>query len=471
MIKKENVKAVESYLDDLAEREMFNGTVMLCEGNKILLKKAYGYANFEWKVKNTIDTKYKIGSITKPLTACLIILLAQEKLLRFDDKINKYIENTPKKWKDITIDHLLTHASGITNFQEHKDWSSKLIYQTFKPLEFLKIIMEMKQEFKPGKGFFYSNSGYFLLGIIIEKVTKSSYEEAMNKYVFKPLKMTNSGGCSDTEVIPKLACGYDLNNSENDKKEIAPYSNMSTPFSAGGLYSTAEDLFKFSQGLENKNFLKKKYYKYLTNGLKQIDNILLSEYTYGWFRNSIRTPDRIQREFICHNGVIPGYNCRIDKILNENIFIAFLSNVLDWSGLKTDLYNMAAQVMVKLHPNENVEPSGIIKNKVKFLDEGRDVTLLKKNRNEISLSCIFENKKDDESVFFINKTKNNLKLYWLDIYGNRKGGFIMNPDKPIGTKWMTLYVVWEITDEEDNSLGFFKIHRQGELNVDIVENK
>ena len=471
MIKKENIKAVESYLDDLAEREMFNGTVLIGEGNKILFKKAYGYANFEWKVKNTIDTKFKIGSITKPFTACLIILLTQEKLLRFDDKISKYIENTPKKWKDITIDQLLTHASGITNFQMHKDWSSKLIYQTFKPLEFLKIIMEMKQEFKPGKDFSYSNSGYFLLGIIIEKVTGSSYEEAMKKYIFEPLKMTNSGICSDEEVITGFATGYTLNNSENDKIEIASYSNMSTPFSAGGLYSTAEDLFKFSKGLENKDFLKKKYYKYLTNGLKRIDDMMMNEYTYGWFRNSIKTPDNIKREFIFHNGVIPGYNCRMDKMLDENIFIAFLSNVLDWSGLKTDLYNMAAQVMVKLHPNENVKPCVENKNKVKFLDEGRDVTLVKNNKNEIFLSCIFENKKDDAPVFFVNKTENNLKLYWLDIYGNRKGGHLMNQDKPLDIKGIPLYVVWEITDEENNSLGFYKIHRQGELNIDIVENK
>jgi CubicO group peptidase (beta-lactamase class C family) len=471
MIKKENVKAVESYLDDLAGKGNYNGTVLVAEGNKILFKKAYGYANFEWKVKNRINTKYKIGSITKPLTACMIILLAQKKLLSFDDKLSKHIENTPKKWKDITIEHLLTHTSGISNFQLHKDWTSKLVYKTFKPLEFLKIIMEMKQEFEPGKDFSYSNSGYFLLGIIIEKVTGTSYEKALKKYVFEPLKMTNSGICSDEEVITGFAAGYTLNNSENDKIEIASYSNMSTPFSAGGLYSTVEDLFKFSQGLENKNFLKKKYYKYLTNGLKQFGDILMSEYTYGWFRNSIRTPDMIQREFICHNGVIPGYNCRVDKVLNENITIVFLSNILDWFGSKTDLYNMSAQVMLKLYKNENSENSGKAINKVKFIDNGSDVTLVKKFNNEILLSSIFENKKDDASVFFVNRTENNLKLYCLDIYGNRKCGYVLNPNKPFDIKWMTLYVIWEITDETDNSLGFYKIHRQGKLNIEIKNRK
>jgi len=469
MLENARIRAVESYIDDLADKGIFNGTFLLGEGNKILIKKAYGYANFEWQVKNTVDTKFKLASMTKQFTGGLIILLAQEGLLKFDDKISQYIDNTPQKWKEITIHHLLTNTSGILTFQRHKDWESKIIFNTYKPLDFLKIIFKMKQMFKPGTEYNYSNSGYYLLGIIIERITGLTYEEAIKKYIFQPLKMTNSGLCNDFDVLPQFASGYTLNNSKGDLIEKATYDNMSIPFSAGGLYSTVEDLFKWSQGLEDKEFLQPEYYKYLISGYRY-DNTMFEEYTYGWDKCSYSSPELEKKEFICHGGVLPGYNGRIDKILKDNITIIFLSNVLDESGMKTDLWNMATQVAIKLfHKNGIDRPKSVIRNLIKFMDANSDVTLVKAHEDEVLLSRWFEYKNDDASVYFRNKTGRKIKLYWLDIYGNRKQYDFIEPDALFDTKWMTVYVIWEVTDEDDNSLGYYKIHRPGELTVDIVE--
>jgi len=468
MLENVRIKAVESYMDDLADKGIFNGTFLLGEGNKILFKKSYGYANFEWKVKNTVDTKFKLASITKQFTGGLIILLAQEGLLKFEDKISLYIDNTPKKWKEITIHQLLTNTSGILNFQMHKDWESKIAFNTYKPSEFLPIIFSMKQLFKPGKDYRYSNSGYYLLGIIIERVTGLSYEEAMKKYIFQPLKMTNSGLCNDYDVLPNFASGYTLNNSKGDLIEKATYDNMSIPFSAGGLYSTVEDLFKWSQGLEDRKFLKPEYYKHLSSGYKCHNN-MFEEYTYGWEKCSYTSPKLEKKEFICHNGVIPGYNGRIDKILGDNITLIFLSNVLDRSGMKIDLFYISAQVAIKLFlKNRKDRLKAVVENKVRFMDANHDVTLVKTYEDEIFLSRWFEDKKEDAPVYFNNKTGRKIKLYFLDIYGSRVRSEIIEPDTRFNVNWMTVYVIWELTDEEDNSLGYYKIHRPGELTVDIV---
>ncbi|NOR44287.1 MAG: serine hydrolase, partial [Candidatus Delongbacteria bacterium] len=302
MVTKQQINAVKSYLDDLSAKGNFNGSVLVGRKDKILFAKAYGYANFEWEVKNTIDTKFKLGSLTKPLTACLIILLAQKGMLQFQDKISKYIENTPKKWKDITIHHLLTHTSGILNFQRHKDWGSKNMYNTFKPLDFLEIIFKMKQEFKPGERYSYSNSAYYLLGIIIERITISSYEEAMRKFIFKPLSMFNSGLCSELDIVPKFADGYTLNNSKKDILEKGKYENMSIPYSAGGLYSTVEDLFKWSQGLENRDFLSLEYYNFLIEGNKYENDPFHRIVTYGLGKNTIKVSENLTKTILHHNG-------------------------------------------------------------------------------------------------------------------------------------------------------------------------
>lgn len=473
MVSRQQINAVKSYLDDLSAEGNFNGTVLVGQKDKILFTKAYGYANFEWKVKNTIDTKFKLGSLTKPFTACLIILLAQKGLLQFQDKISKYIENTPDKWKDITIHHLLTHTSGILNFQRHKDWGSKNMYNTFKPLDFLEIIFKMKQEFKPGKAYSYSNSAYYLLGIIIERITKLSYEEAMREFIFKPLNMLNSGLCSELDIIPKFANGYTMNNSKNDLIEKARYENMSIPYSAGGLYSTVEDLFKWSQGLENEVFLSKKYYHFLLDGNNYENNPFHRIVSYGWVKNTIKVTDNLTKTILHHNGVVFGFNSRIDKVLEDNITVIFLSNLLDWTGTRTNLYYFPAKVISRLYIKKNNKKALLnTKDRIKFYCDNKDVTFKKSCNDEIIFSKWVDVRSDETLISFKNKTGNKLNLNWIDLYGDSRFVNTIESEGLLDVSkqhdWMSGWIIWEVTDEENNRLGLYKAHKAGEYKIEIV---
>jgi CubicO group peptidase (beta-lactamase class C family) len=209
-------------------------------------------ANIEWAIANAPDTKFRLGSLTKQFTAMLIMQLVEGGKLKLEGKITGYLTDYPKATGDkITINHLLTHTSGIPNYTGLPAFQETLSRNPYKPTDFIKQFSDLLLEFEPGSRFAYSNSGYFLLGVLIEKVTGKTYENVLQESIFKPLQMNNTGYDVFTTILPKRAMGY-------EKRGLnyvnAPYLDMSIPYAAGSLYSTVEDLALWDQALYSASF-------------------------------------------------------------------------------------------------------------------------------------------------------------------------------------------------------------------------
>lgn len=228
-----------------ADARQFIGNVLIANGDKVIFEKSYGLANMEWNVANTADGKFRIGSVTKQFTAACILLLEERGKLKTDDAVSKYVPSAPAAWAKITIYNLLTHTSGIPNFTSFPD------YQRFQtepttPENLPGFFRDKPLEFEPGSKWNYSNSGYEVLGCIIEKVTGQTYQQFLQENIFKPLDMKDSGYDSNSRVILHHAYGYTPG---PQGITDAGYVDMTVPYAAGGLYSTTRDLLKWQNGL------------------------------------------------------------------------------------------------------------------------------------------------------------------------------------------------------------------------------
>jgi CubicO group peptidase (beta-lactamase class C family) len=227
----------------------FNGSALVAESGRVIFKKGYGLANMEWGIPNTPDTKHRLGSITKQFTAMLVLQLVEKGKLKLDGKITDYLPDYRKDTGErVTIHHLLTHTSGIPSYTGLPKFFDEVSRDPYPVAEFVKKYCSGNLEFEPGSKFAYNNSGYFLLGAIIEKVTGKPYEAVLKEQILDPLGMKDTGYDRHGTVLPKRAAGYSktLLGYEN-----APYLDMSLPYAAGSLYSTIEDLysmFKFLFG-------------------------------------------------------------------------------------------------------------------------------------------------------------------------------------------------------------------------------
>src|SRR6266571_2767869 len=232
---------VQSY----GANRQFMGSVLVARGSDVLFSKGYGSANLEWGIPNSPTTKFRLGSITKQFTAASILLLEERGKLHVDDLVKKYMSDAPAAWDKITIFQVLTHTSGIPSFTSFPD------YQKLEPFavtteQLVARFRDKPLDFEPGEKWSYSNSGYVLLGYLIEKITGGAYEKFVGENIFTPLGMQDSGYDSNSAVIPHRASGYV---SGKSGYEHAGFIHMSIPHGAGALYSTTEDLLKWERGL------------------------------------------------------------------------------------------------------------------------------------------------------------------------------------------------------------------------------
>ena len=216
----------------------FMGTVIVARDNEILFNKGFGSANLEWDIPNSPTTKFRLGSVTKQFTAASILLLEERGKLKIDDPINKYLPDAPDAWDKITIFNLLTHTSGIPNFTNFPEYQKEQL-TAHTPKQIVDIFRDKPLDFKSGERMSYSNSGYILLGYLLEKVSGETYQDFLQKNIFDPLGMKDSGYDSNSAIIPNRASGYSPG---PDGLINAGYVDMSIPLSAGALYSTTEDL-------------------------------------------------------------------------------------------------------------------------------------------------------------------------------------------------------------------------------------
>src|SRR5215470_20019737 len=219
----------------------------------------YGFANLELKARATKETVYEIGSNTKQFTAAAIMMLVEDGKVHLEDAITKYFPEAPEAWRGITIRHLLSHTSGIQNHVAVPHWldvfRTNLAFETAPPRdELLKMFFKRPLEFQPGETWAYDNTGYYLLGMIIEKVRGKSYWQFLDERIFKPLRMNATRNTDPLPIVPDRASGYKW---KKNHFENRPILLPSIAFSAGRLFSTGEDMAKWDAAFSSENLLKK----------------------------------------------------------------------------------------------------------------------------------------------------------------------------------------------------------------------
>jgi CubicO group peptidase (beta-lactamase class C family) len=318
---------INEYLSGLAAADQFSGSVLVAAGGKVLFSQGYNLANREHGIPNTPGTKYRLGSLSMQFTAMAVMILQEQGRLRVHDFIARYIPDCPPSWHGITIHHLLTHSSGIPGFEYFPD---NLYFERL-PTNVEKTIERFKYNnllFAPGSDFSFSSSGYVLLGYIIEKVTGESYENVLKHYIFDPLGMKNTGYDHPRVILRDRAQGYTI---ENETLLNAIHFAMDTPFSAGALYSTVEDLFIWDHILSSTKLISENSLNAMFS--KQVP-VADNGYGYGW-----RVRRMYNRNLVDHNGVISGFQSNFYRFPNEKISIISLSNFefSNLSRINTDL--------------------------------------------------------------------------------------------------------------------------------------
>jgi CubicO group peptidase (beta-lactamase class C family) len=314
---------IDALMKQYNDYGQFNGSVLVAQQGKVVFKKGFGMADFEWKIPNTPDTKFRLGSITKQFTSMLILQLVQEGKLKLDGKITDYLPDYPKKTGEkITIHHLLTHTSGIPGYTEFPGFFRNISRDPYTPAEFVKLFADSALLFEPGVRWSYSNSAYFLLGVIIEKITGKPYEQVLQERIFEPLGMKGSGYDHHETILAKRAAGYERgpNGFVN-----ASYLDMSIPYSAGSLYSTVEDLFLWDQALHTDKILSKRFKALLFKSYATAFGVM--SYGYGWMMGNLpvgRSSDSVS--VIQHGGGINGFNTLLCRLPGDRGLVVLLNN-------------------------------------------------------------------------------------------------------------------------------------------------
>jgi CubicO group peptidase (beta-lactamase class C family) len=296
----------------------FNGTALVAENGKVIYKGGFGLANMEWNIPNTPDTKFRLGSITKQFTAMLTLQLVDQGKLKLDGKISDYLPDYRKDiGEKVTVHHLLTHTSGIPSYTSQPGFFQNVSRNPYKVADFVKQYASGNLEFEPGTKYSYNNSGYFLLGAIVERVTGKTYEQALKEMIFEKVGMKNTGYDLHGPLLSKRASGYAK---AAGGYVNAAYLDMSIPYAAGSMYSTVEDLYLWDQALYTD--------KLLTPASKELMyKPFLEEYAYGWVvtKTSFKVKDQ-PVSVITHGGGINGFATTIVRFPNEKNLIVILDN-------------------------------------------------------------------------------------------------------------------------------------------------
>jgi CubicO group peptidase (beta-lactamase class C family) len=308
---------LDTLMSAYAKLHKFNGSALVAKNGVILLNKGYGYRNAENKVANNEQTIFQLGSVTKQFTSAVILKLQEEKKLSVTDKLSKYFPGYPKG-DSITIEHLLTHTSGIYNYTNDANFMSNEITKPASREKMMALFKDKPLDFSPGTSWNYSNSGYSLLGYIIEAVTKKSYYQAVRKYIFTPLHMTHSGFDFTHLKKKEKATGYF--SLEGKNAAMAPIVDSSVSFSAGAIYSTVGDLYLWHKALQKNSILSKAQQEKAYTPVK-------NKYGYGWGIDSIAG-----KRSVSHGGGIHGFITEISRVPEDDVCVILLSNGSDPLG-------------------------------------------------------------------------------------------------------------------------------------------
>lgn len=292
----------------------FNGTVLVSQYGKILLNKGYGFRNIADSSRNDTGTIFQLGSITKQFTAAIVLKLEEEKKLSLQDKVSKFFPDFPKG-DSITVEHLLTHTSGIYNYTNDKTFMDNEVSKPASREKIMSLFKDKPLDFSPGSKWNYSNSGYCLLGYIIEVAANKPYYQVAREYIFQPLQMNNTGFDFKHLVNKEKSTGYFFINEDSSK--IAPGVDSSVSFAAGAMYSTTCDLYKWHQAVQQYKIISKADWERAYTPQK-------NNYGYGWIIDSIAGKRKVG-----HGGGIHGFITTIARVPEDDVCIILLDNASD----------------------------------------------------------------------------------------------------------------------------------------------
>ncbi len=290
--------------------------VLASQQGKAVFRDGFGMADLELAVPIEADMIFRIGSLTKQFTAVAVFMLVEKGELSLNDKITRFFPESPEGWQKITVEHLLTHSSGLQSYTDMKQWE-KLAKEDVKPEQIVELIKNENLLFSPGDHLYYSNSGYFLLGAIIEKVTGHKYGDYIHEQIFKPLEMNSSHFGSHAKIIPGRVKGYKV---DDGMYQNADYISMTSPFSAGGLLSSVDDLAVFNEALYSGRLISKTNVEKMTTPFKP--NVSGPPIVgYGCEIVPFK-----ERRMVCLRGAINGFDSFILYITDDQIYVAVLQN-------------------------------------------------------------------------------------------------------------------------------------------------
>jgi len=335
-------KATE-YMTARTRATRFSGAVLVAVDGKPVFRRGYGMANLDHEIPNALTTKFRIGSLTKQFTAAAVLLLEQQGELTLSDTLGKHVPDCPEAWAGVTLHQLLTHTAGIP---EHIPLLLKPggLATPRTPKELVDLVKDKPLDFTPGEKFKYANSGYILLGMVIESASGKSYESFMREAVFDPLKLADTGVERDGMVLRGRATGY----TRVTEPTVATYVHMGLPYAAGSMYSSAGDLLTWDRALATKKLLGAEATKVMFTPAKD-------GYACG-----IVVRKRFGRTAREHGGGIPGFVSEVSSYPEVGLFVVVLSNNDDRSSRQTatDLAAIALGEKYELPRSPEPKPKG-----------------------------------------------------------------------------------------------------------------
>lgn len=315
-----SVEAIDRDLQRKAEAGQFSGSVLIAKGDHVLLDKGYGRAVYPAGAANTGATRFRIGSLTKQFTAAAVLELRDEGKLSLDDLVCRYVQPCPEAWTEIKLVYLLTHASGIPSYNTLPNYND-IKALPISTAELLALIRSLPVQFAPGSAFEYSDSGYAILGAVIERVSGSSYAEFIRARILDPLGLTDTA-CSNLSASGASARGYV---SGDDGLQPAPDVDASVAFSASGMYSTTRDLLRWARALMSGRVLSDRSRREMFTAARE-------DFGYGWI-----VPKNASPVTYLHFGALAGFESAIFVLPDLRATAIVLSNV---EG--TDVQSLAA---------------------------------------------------------------------------------------------------------------------------------
>lgn len=301
---------INEYLNEYMKLWPFSGVISVVKNGEIIFNQGYGMANVEHSIANTPKTKYKIASLTKQFTCAGIMILQEKGLLNVKDSMSKFFPEYPEFDERITVHHLMTHTSGLFNDLLELDSYPIIKKYILTHKETLDIFKDMPAEFEPGEDWSYCYFAYYLLGVIIERVSGMPYIEFLRENIFEPLGMKNTGLDDYFEILPNKVSGYYLSGDSLVHGEI----DTVNAFSAGAMYSTAEDILIWDKALYGNIILSEKSKKEMFTPVKE-------NYGYGWFID-----EKFNKKRVHHSGGGNGFNHQLHRYIDDETTILVLSN-------------------------------------------------------------------------------------------------------------------------------------------------